>query len=198
MSKLILGAEMTYELFCKLAMELLLTQPPKTGFILGDGAIALGEHGLVGIPEGEGWDEALPIDGSTWDADAFAGMTRSDIWAAFAHKRFISFADESKSEGLTRIELDGGKYTVTHRSGTELQALRYGEPWRDLTGDGLVLALCQEIESLMRAQEVVGNDVRATFQALVQEYGRRDGPLDKLMPATDQSPAIRAAMAYLS
>lgn len=49
---------------------------------------------------------------------------------------------------MTRIELENGKYTITHDNGTNLQALRNGEPWRDLGGDGLVLAAAQEIESL--------------------------------------------------
>ena len=51
---------------------------------------------------------------------------------------------------MTRIELDDGKYTVVHDSGAGLHALRYGEHWRDMTGDGLVLAMAQEIEDLRR------------------------------------------------
>jgi len=42
-----------------------------------------------------------------------------------------------------------GKYTIVFRESTgELSALRYGEPWRDLCGDGIVLAMLQEIENL--------------------------------------------------
>lgn len=49
----------------------------------------------------------------------------------------------------TKIEVYDDKYTVLHENGANLRALRHGEPWnRDLTGDGLVLALCQEIEQL--------------------------------------------------
>ena len=51
---------------------------------------------------------------------------------------------------MTRIELDDGKYTVVHDSGAGRHALRYGEHWRDMTGDGLVLAMAQEIEDLRR------------------------------------------------
>lgn len=47
-----------------------------------------------------------------------------------------------------RIEVEGGKYAVLHDNGTNLRAERYGEPWRDLVGDGLVLALAQEITAL--------------------------------------------------
>lgn len=49
---------------------------------------------------------------------------------------------------MTRIEVDSGKYTVVHENGADLHALRHGEPWRDLCGDGFVLAMAQEIEAL--------------------------------------------------
>lgn len=49
---------------------------------------------------------------------------------------------------MTRIDLEGGKYSVIHDSGTNLHVLRYGEPWRDCNGDGFILALAHEIETL--------------------------------------------------
>ena len=48
----------------------------------------------------------------------------------------------------TVIHLAEGKYTVRHNAGLDLRASRYGEPWRDLVGDGLVLAMAQEIDDL--------------------------------------------------
>lgn len=45
------------------------------------------------------------------------------------------------------ITVYDGKYTVIHDE-RGLRALRYGEEWRDCTGDGLILALAQEIETL--------------------------------------------------
>jgi hypothetical protein len=45
----------------------------------------------------------------------------------------------------TRIDLENGKYTVIHENGSNLRALRYGEEWRSLTGDGLVLAMAHQI-----------------------------------------------------
>lgn len=45
----------------------------------------------------------------------------------------------------TRIDLENGKYTVIHNNGADFRALRYGESWRSLTGDGLVLAMAQKI-----------------------------------------------------
>ena len=53
----------------------------------------------------------------------------------------------------TRIDLEGGKYTVIHNDdGVGLHALRHGSPWRSLLGDGLVLAMAQEIETLRAAR----------------------------------------------
>lgn len=50
----------------------------------------------------------------------------------------------SHPENQTRIELEGGKYTVCHTNGADFHALRHGAQWRDLTGDGLVLAAAQD------------------------------------------------------
>lgn len=44
------------------------------------------------------------------------------------------------------IKLD--KYEVRHTNGANLVALRHGEPWRNLAGDGLILAMAQRIEQL--------------------------------------------------
>lgn len=48
---------------------------------------------------------------------------------------------------MTRIELEDGKYTVLYDLG-ECKALRYGEPWRDLTGDKLIGCMLERIEEL--------------------------------------------------
>lgn len=40
------------------------------------------------------------------------------------------------------------KYMVLHENGANLRARRHGEEWRDLSGDGLVLAMAQRIEDL--------------------------------------------------
>lgn len=44
------------------------------------------------------------------------------------------------------IELEDGKYTVSHDNGSDFHALRHGEKWRDLTGDGLALAMVHKID----------------------------------------------------
>lgn len=48
---------------------------------------------------------------------------------------------------MTTIKLDNGKYEITTDDG-RLTTLRYGEEWRDDTGDGLIYSLVCEIESL--------------------------------------------------
>lgn len=49
------------------------------------------------------------------------------------------------------VTLEDGKYKLEHDGTGYLRALRYGEPWRDLTGDKLMLALVQRIEELEAA-----------------------------------------------
>lgn len=49
---------------------------------------------------------------------------------------------------MTEIKIQEGKYTVIHDNGTNFHALRNGEKWRDLTGDGLILSMAQHIEQL--------------------------------------------------
>ena len=46
-----------------------------------------------------------------------------------------------------RIDLDDGKYTYVMDNGKQY-ALRYGEPWRDLTGDKFVYAMACMIQDL--------------------------------------------------
>lgn len=61
----------------------------------------------------------------------------------------------SKDENnLVKVTVYGGKYTFIQNKDGSCEALRYGEKWRDLSGDGLTLALAQEIENL---QEKINN-----------------------------------------
>ena len=47
------------------------------------------------------------------------------------------------------IMLDDGKYTVVLNSNPYgFKALRYGEEWRDLTGDNLILSMFYKIQGL--------------------------------------------------
>jgi len=79
---------------------------------------------------------------------------------------------------------DDGKYTLRHSNGTNLKALRHGEPWRDLTGDGMVLAMLQEVETLdatvaeqealiksLQAQLDAANRLKAHVEQVAQSCG---------------------------
>lgn len=46
------------------------------------------------------------------------------------------------------VTVGEGKYTVILAENGGLRALRYGQEWRDCCGDGLILALAHEVESL--------------------------------------------------
>jgi hypothetical protein len=48
-----------------------------------------------------------------------------------------------------RAIISGNKYEIIFNQKTgELKALRHGEEWRDLTGDGMVLGMLQKIDDL--------------------------------------------------
>jgi len=50
---------------------------------------------------------------------------------------------------VEKIELYDGKYTVVLvDNGKEFKALRYGEEWRDLAGEGMILAMFDRIQEL--------------------------------------------------
>ena len=80
----------------------------------------------------------------------------------------------------SRIELLDGKYTVIHNNGVGFQALRHGEPWRSLTGDGLVFAMAQEIERLRLVE--TDRDIKAanlkSLVDMVLDYDDLDGHED--------------------
>jgi hypothetical protein len=50
---------------------------------------------------------------------------------------------------MRRINLMDGKYTIVYDrdTGTIKEVLRYGEPWRDVTGDNLIHALVNLIDN---------------------------------------------------
>lgn len=58
-----------------------------------------------------------------------------------------------------------GKYTVQFDADGRLRCLRYGQPWRDLTGDGMVLAMAHEIERLRERLKLSNDYLKASWQA---------------------------------
>ena len=57
-----------------------------------------------------------------------------------------------------RITLENGKYTYVLKDGQQF-ALRYGELWRDLTGDNFVAALAYFTDSLARANLTLNAEI---------------------------------------
>jgi len=51
------------------------------------------------------------------------------------------------TDGLC-VTVGDGKYPVKQDATGRLTALRYGEPWRDCCGDGLIYTLAAEVETL--------------------------------------------------
>lgn len=65
------------------------------------------------------------------------------------------------------IDLCEGKYTVVYDHNThELKALRYGDMWRDLTGDRMIHAMFDEIVELRSKL----NYAHVTLDCLKDEY----------------------------
>jgi hypothetical protein len=44
------------------------------------------------------------------------------------------------------INLENNKYTINITNDGKIEVLRYDEPWRDCTGDKLILALIHEVD----------------------------------------------------
>ena len=56
--------------------------------------------------------------------------------------------ENDQSDDVYRVTVADGKYTVILPQKSGMYALRHGERWRDLCGDGMVLALVTEIDTL--------------------------------------------------
>ena len=56
-----------------------------------------------------------------------------------------------ESNNELRVSVADGKYTVVHDS-AGLRILRFGEPWRDVTGDNVIYSLAAELEALRAAK----------------------------------------------
>ncbi len=54
---------------------------------------------------------------------------------------------------MLSVTVGDGKYTVIQDETGNVKALRYVEKWRDCCGDGLILALAQEVEELRKQLE---------------------------------------------
>ena len=53
------------------------------------------------------------------------------------------------------INLQNGKYTLSHENGLDFKCTRNGEEWRDLTGDSMVLAMFNELMDLYESNALL-------------------------------------------
>jgi hypothetical protein len=58
----------------------------------------------------------------------------------------------SEPQHTIDVTVSNGKYRVILPAEGGLHALRHGEPWRDLAGDKLVLALASELDDARQAK----------------------------------------------
>ena len=79
------------------------------------------------------------------------------------------------------ITVGDGKYTVVQTPDGRLAARRNGEPWRDLTGDKLVLCLAQELE-VARAEirSLHRDELLKRIDVLEAENGDQRRKIDEL------------------
>lgn len=52
------------------------------------------------------------------------------------------------NKSLLRVTVCDGKYTFVQRANGSTYSNRYNEEWRSTTGDGLILSLAQEVDTL--------------------------------------------------
>lgn len=103
------------------------------------------------------------------------------------------------SKPLT-IELDGGKYSVVLNEDTfHLSALRYGEPWRVLRGDNLVLSMFYEILKLrydmtLEKTKVFlaarGTVTLSELMCFLEKHGIDEGNMDGTIEEIDTWPQV--------
>lgn len=72
---------------------------------------------------------------------------------------------------IESIEVYGKKYKIIldNRNNT-LTALRYGEKWRDLTGDNLIMSMFSEIQEYKESKDKYESDTSEGKRVYVLEY----------------------------
>jgi hypothetical protein len=61
------------------------------------------------------------------------------------------------SGAVLGVTVGDGKYTVQQDASGRLTALRYGEPWRDCCGDGLIYQLAAELQDAREALQRIAS-----------------------------------------
>jgi NTP pyrophosphatase (non-canonical NTP hydrolase) len=83
---------------------------------------------------------------------------------------------------LLNVTTDDGKYTVIQGADGRLRALRNGEEWRNLTGDGLILTLAHDLDSARTVAAATKSTLpTSTTQKMVSEVGTERTRQDMLI-----------------
>lgn len=90
------------------------------------------------------------------------------------------------------VSVANGKYTVRAINGANLHALRYSDPWRDLNGDGLVLALATEVQEL-REQLATSRKAHAGDLELSDDLARQVVTIARERDAIERENALLKA-----
>ena len=77
-----------------------------------------------------------------------------------------------------RMDFSDGKYTVVYYDNGKLVALRYGEPWRNLTGDKMIFSMLYEANQL--------REQRDEFLEVLEEIEKN------ALAESDRAPSARA------
>lgn len=93
-------------------------------------------HAIERLPAGE-QQTVLSIQ-----ASAIAQEMQRVIQFVYAEQ------DRPKAANVAGVSIEDGKYTIQMDGDGRLRCLRYGQEWRDLTGDKMALAFAQEVQSL--------------------------------------------------
>ena len=64
------------------------------------------------------------------------------------------------------VKVLDGKYTLIQDDKGKLYALRYGEPWRDCVGDGLICALGYELSEARDTIKLLEEDIKRFKETL--------------------------------
>ncbi len=94
----------------------------------------------------------------------------------------------SRDDIVLSVEVGDGKYTVQQDRKGRLTALRYGEPWRDCCGDGLILTLAQEVSGLRAKIKRMANSDFLIGQRVIlnnSEIGQIVKPENEALPNDD-------------
>ena len=79
---------------------------------------------------------------------------------------------ETNPVPILSVTVYDGKYTVILPANGGLKALRHGKEWRDLCGDGLVLALAQEVDKLRETNETLTTQIALLGGVINSKYGK--------------------------